>query len=73
LFESYLNGKSTTDKLLIWLRGQNLAAPILLITHQSNITALFGVFPAFGDVFVIHREPNGALTLVGRIRTLVRN
>ncbi|MCB8840473.1 histidine phosphatase family protein [Aurantimonas sp. VKM B-3413] len=41
----------------------------VLVTHQVNITALTGVFPASGEIVVISLGPNGAVTVDGRIRT----
>jgi phosphohistidine phosphatase SixA len=42
------------------------APPLLLVTHQVNITALSDVFPDSGEIIVV--RPNGArLELMGRI------
>lgn len=40
---------------------------VVLVTHQVNITALTGVFPASGEIVVVRPEGAG-LRLVGRIR-----
>ena len=40
---------------------------LVAITHQVNITALTGIFPASGEGIVLDRR-NGAWTVVGRIR-----
>lgn len=42
--------------------------PLVLVTHQVNITALSGVFPASGEIIVMRVEGD-ALSLAGRIRT----
>jgi hypothetical protein len=42
--------------------------PLVLVTHQVNITALSGVFPAAGEI-VVMRVDGGTLSLAGRIRT----
>lgn len=39
---------------------------LMLVSHQVNITALSGVFPASGEIIVM-RADGDALTLVGRI------
>jgi broad specificity phosphatase PhoE len=44
------------------------ARPLVLVTHQVNITALAGVFPAAGEIIVMRVEGD-ALSLAGRIRT----
>ena len=43
------------------------APPLVLVTHQVNITALSGVFPASGEIMVM-RIAGDALILAGRIR-----
>jgi hypothetical protein len=40
---------------------------LVVTTHQVNITALTGIFPASGEGIVLDRR-NGAWTVVGRIR-----
>ncbi|MBU8541077.1 histidine phosphatase family protein [Falsiroseomonas tokyonensis] len=40
---------------------------LLATTHQVNITALTGLFPASGEAIVLQRQ-DGALAVVGRIR-----
>lgn len=40
---------------------------LVAITHQVNITAMTGIFPASGEGIVLDRR-NGAWTVVGRIR-----
>lgn len=42
--------------------------PLVLVTHQVNITALSGVFPASGEIIVM-RLDGETLSLAGRIRT----
>lgn len=42
--------------------------PLVLVTHQVNITALTGVFPASGELIVMRVEGD-ALSLAGRIAT----
>lgn len=42
--------------------------PLVLVTHQVNITALSGIFPASGEIIVM-RLDGEALSLAGRIRT----
>lgn len=39
----------------------------VLVTHQVNITALTGVYPASGEGVVVRSEPDGSLNVVGRL------
>jgi len=40
---------------------------LVVVTHQVNITALTGVFPASGEGIVVRAAPSGALEVVGRL------
>lgn len=51
-----------------WIAGQDLAEPVVLVTHQVNVTALTGVFPASGEMLVLRRSGGGEMSLVGSIR-----
>ena len=41
--------------------------PIVLVTHQVNVTAVTGIVPAPGEIVVVRRQPDGSLALAGRI------
>jgi phosphohistidine phosphatase SixA len=40
---------------------------LVVVTHQVNITALTGVYPASGEGAVLRRAQDGTLELVGRL------
>ena len=45
------------------------AGPIwVLVTHQVNVTALTGVYPASGEIVVAKTASDGAVTVVGTIK-----
>ena len=54
-----------TDATRDWLRTATL--PVILVTHQVNITALTGIFPSSGEIVVVKREENGEFSVVGSI------
>ncbi|NVK40647.1 MAG: histidine phosphatase family protein [Oceanospirillaceae bacterium] len=56
-----------TRELRQWVTRQPRSALLVLVTHQVNITALSGVFPASGEMVVMRRLPEGGLEVVGRI------
>ena len=56
-----------TRQLRKWLDKQSLTKPLVLVTHQVNITALTNVFPKSGEMLVIKRSGSGSYTVVGRI------
>jgi broad specificity phosphatase PhoE len=41
---------------------------LMMVTHQVNITALTGEFPAEGEIFVVQSTAQGPLKLIGRIK-----
>lgn len=51
--------------LRVWIAAADLTRPVVLVTHQVNITALTGIFPAEGEMIVLRREP-GELVVVAR-------
>jgi phosphohistidine phosphatase SixA len=40
---------------------------VLMVTHQVNITALTGVFPASGEIVVLKRDDQGGVVTVARL------
>ena len=43
------------------------AGTVVMVTHQVNITALTGVFPASGETVVLKRDEAGGFSTVGRL------
>jgi 8-oxo-(d)GTP phosphatase len=67
-FRRRSEGDDQTRALADWIAEQDALPPIVLITHQVNITALTGVFPASGEILIVGRE--GESTVVrGRVAT----
>jgi len=58
-----------TEGLEEWLAGQDFDRPLVLVTHQVNISALTGVYPASGELVVIRISEHGELTVLGSIET----
>jgi phosphohistidine phosphatase SixA len=52
-----------------WISRQELLAPIILVTHQVNITGLTDVFPASGELVIVRRGEDGSLRTLGTIET----
>lgn len=55
--------EAAREVLAAW-RGPGV---LVVVTHQVNITALTGVFPASGEGVVVKPGPGGALDVVGRL------
>ncbi len=68
-FDRPANRDAQTGALRRWLAGQALDGPLVLVTHQVNITALTGVYPRSGELVVIRRTGDGAIAVVGSLET----
>lgn len=58
-----------TRALRNWIEGAELDEPVVLVTHQVNITALTGIFPTSGELVVVRFDSRGGLSVVGTIET----
>jgi len=50
-----------------WIAAADLSRPVVLVTHQVNITALTGIVPASGEMLIVRRHPDG-LEVLARLR-----
>lgn len=64
-FQDSARGPTQTAELGSWLAAADAAQPIVLVTHQVNITALTGIVPASGEAVVLSRG-GGELKVIGR-------
>ena len=60
-------GPAQTADIKRFLSSSGSDRPIVLVTHQVNITALTNVFPASGEIVVVKVTPDGAVDVAGRI------
>ena len=67
-FFSQGDGPAQTRALRKWIAEQDLTTPIVLVTHQVNITAISGVHAASGEMVVMRRRADGALSRAGTVR-----
>jgi len=67
-FEDRSTANAQTEELRRFLAEQPERRKLVLVTHQVNITALTGVFPASGEVVVIEVADDGEVTVRGRVR-----
>ena len=59
--------RERTAALLSWLRRQGTGAPIVLVSHQVNISALTGQLPGSGEMIIVRIHSDRPLELLGRI------
>jgi broad specificity phosphatase PhoE len=64
-FEASDLERGQTEALRAWIASADLNRPVVLVTHQVNITALTGIVPAEGEILILRRQP-GKLSVVAR-------
>jgi hypothetical protein len=69
-FENFEREPLQTEQLKSWINGASLKNPTILITHQVNIFALTGHSSSSGEIIFVERNPDGSVTVVGKISTL---
>lgn len=68
-FQDRSEGPAQTHALKKWLMEQDLSKPLILVSHQVNITALTDVYPNSGEIIIVERLSNGEFIVTGRIQT----
>jgi phosphohistidine phosphatase SixA len=68
-FRQYELRDQQTRMLQEWLDKQQLDRPVVLVTHQVNISALTDVFATSGEMVIIRRFGTDRISVVGRIST----
>lgn len=68
-FRNYERREPQTRMLREWIARQDLSLPLILVTHQVNITALTDVYPQSGELVILRRDRAGGLFVLGTIRT----
>jgi hypothetical protein len=49
------------------IAGMDLSRPVVMVTHQVNITGLTDVFPSSGEIVVLRRAADGELDVLGTV------
>lgn len=65
-FAGRSNAESVTSALLARLKTLQ-GRKVVLVTHQVNITALTGIYPASGEMIFIELAPSGGVAVRGRL------
>lgn len=68
-FQKYEQRDVQTENLQKWLDTRDFTIPHVLVTHQVNITALTGYYPASGELVIVQRSKAGDIEVVGTIKT----
>jgi len=68
-FEYYERGGSQPQKLQEWIGRQNFIYPLVLVTHQVNITLSTNFYPASGELIFATRLEAGEISFLWSIKT----
>lgn len=66
-FDNPAQGPERTAELRRLVSAKRSGPALVLVTHQVNITALTGIYPASGALVVIRPEGNGQFKVLGMI------
>jgi len=69
-FSAYDRKSKQTEELHEWLSEQEIDKPIVLVTHQVNITALTSVYPSSGELVFIRLLVDGSVFVAGTIDSI---
>ena len=66
-FGRYGRRDEQTAALSAWLNEAKLDRPVVLVTHQVNISALTGIHPTSGELVIVRIDSDGAISVAGTI------
>jgi phosphohistidine phosphatase SixA len=59
-------GQPQTDALRAWLVRRGTAGPLVLVTHQVNVSALTSIVPSSGELVFVTIDAAGIASVIGR-------
>ena len=66
-FRNRERGPAQTRELREKIAGMDLSRPVVMVTHQVNITRLTDVFPSSGEIVVLRRAADDDLDVLGTV------
>ena len=70
-FNDRTRGPQQTEKIRAFISASKGEEPLILVTHQVNITALTGVFPSSGEIVIFQMTEDGLGQVLGRFNVPV--
>lgn len=67
-FQNFEQKNIRTESLKVWLSQQEIDMPLVLVTHQVNITALTEIYPSSGEIVVVKKDAQVGLKVLGSIK-----
>lgn len=66
-FEDHYDENQTSNKLKKWLKQKQINKPLILVTHQVNISNLTNTYASSGEIIFVKKMSNGTYKAVGSI------
>lgn len=68
-FQDHYDESKVSNELKLWLQRKKSELPLILVTHQVNITNLTNYFPDSGEIVVVKKLGNNRYEVAGTIPT----
>ena len=68
-FRNFERSAPQTEALNRWLADRGPGQPLVMVTHQVNISALVGAGVTSGEMVIFRQDPAGGIEVLGRITT----
>ena len=69
-FEDHFDENETSKILKDWLRNKDITKPLILVTHQVNISNLTNRYASSGEIVFVKKLGNDKFKVVGSINTM---
>jgi len=66
-FRRFENREKQTAALKNWINDKEIRTPLILVTHQVNITAFTDIFPGSGEMVIVRKDGHDEFTSLGSI------
>jgi phosphohistidine phosphatase SixA len=66
-FQRFENRETQTAALKSWINDKEIRNPLILVTHQVNITAFTDIFPGSGEMVIVRKDGHDEFTILGSI------
>ncbi len=66
-FRHFEKRKEQTAALKSWINDKEIRAPLILVTHQVNITAFTDIFPGSGEMVIVRKDGQNQFVVLGTI------
>jgi phosphohistidine phosphatase SixA len=66
-FRHFEKREEQTAALKSWINDKEIRDPLILVTHQVNITAFTDIFPGSGEMVIVRKDGYNQFVILGKI------